>query len=324
MSSLPLVTVVIPVKDDQAGLVDTLAALVLQDFPAESFCVLVVDNGSAVPVRLPQGLPFSVTLLQCSTPGSYAARNVALARVESEFVAFTDADCAPEPGWLTAGVAALRSDPGVGLVAGQIDTPLPTHREPSSCELYQHFHAFPQQRYAEQARFGATANVFTRASVLAQVGLFDAARASGGDREWGNRVHAAGWGVVFCAAARVLHPPRGSWASWWRKLVRVHEGQLMELSRRGVSAREMLPKGPGAVVPPVLTVRRVLAEHGGRLSVHSQVRYAAGATLARWAGSAAKVRVGVPAWRRQAAGPQYVSRGTVTGVPRVSSGGEKK
>src|SRR5439155_15998009 len=51
--------------------------------------------------------------------GPAIARNLAVAEARGEVLAFTDSDCIPEPGWLKAGVAALESDPRLGVVQGR-------------------------------------------------------------------------------------------------------------------------------------------------------------------------------------------------------------
>ena len=58
-------------------------------------------------------------LLDCPAPGSYAARNFGAARARGALLVFTDADCAPEPGWLAALAAAAAAQPG-RLLAGPV------------------------------------------------------------------------------------------------------------------------------------------------------------------------------------------------------------
>src|SRR4051794_12613762 len=99
-----------------------LDALLAQDHP--NYEILVLDNessdgtpdacreraaGANVPVRV-------VTM-----PGVLGEiRNRAASElVESEFLAFTDSDCLPTPGWLSAGAAELRADTGLGVLAGK-------------------------------------------------------------------------------------------------------------------------------------------------------------------------------------------------------------
>ena len=53
-----------------------------------------------------------VTLMREDRPGSYAARNAAIARARGEFFAFTDADCVAEPYWLKQAQEAMHATGG--------------------------------------------------------------------------------------------------------------------------------------------------------------------------------------------------------------------
>jgi len=219
--SAPLVSVVVPVLDDRAGIARCLAALSRQelDAPLE---VLVVDNGSRPgedPAPVVEATP-GARLLREPARGSYAARNAGLARARGEVLAFTDADCEPEPDWLARGTEALRATPRCGLVAGRIASFLPEGAPLDAVALLELATAFPQAEYAA-AGYGATANVLTSRDVLASVGPFDASLRSGGDREWGRRVAAAGWRVVHGPHAVVRHPVRTSRAALAAKARRV-------------------------------------------------------------------------------------------------------
>lgn len=103
------VSVVIPARDAAATLPATLAALAAQvDAPA--FEVLVVDDGSAdaTPALAAAG-PLDVRVLRTAGgEGPAAARNAGAAVAAGRLLAFTDADCEPEPGWIAALARALR------------------------------------------------------------------------------------------------------------------------------------------------------------------------------------------------------------------------
>jgi hypothetical protein len=102
-------------------------------------------------------------------------------------------------------------------------------------------YAFPQERFVREQHFGATANVFTRREVLAKVGWFDAALKSGGDREWGQRVHASGLAVVYAPDVVVLHPARRTFREYEGKIRRV-VGGMRDLDRdRAVLTARMVP-----------------------------------------------------------------------------------
>lgn len=217
----PSVSVVVPVRDDRDGLRRCLAALGRQRL-APPFEIVVADDGSR-PEQDPAPVVAAARgarLVREPARGSYAARNAALGAARGTVVAFTDADAEPEPEWLARGIAALEADPCVGLVAGRIASFVPDGAPLDAVALLERVSAFPQHEYAA-AGYGATANVLTRRAVLDGVGLFDASLPSGGDREWGARVRAAGWRVAYAPDAVVRHPVRGSRAALLAKARRV-------------------------------------------------------------------------------------------------------
>lgn len=233
-------SVIVPVYNDLARLRLLVQALRKQDYMG-GHEVLVVDNASTEDVQgtvRDAGPPF--VALHEATPGSYAARNKALEVARGQVLAFTDGDCIPRQDWITRGVAALEANPVAGLVAGHIQV-FPADRHPTWVERYEMAYAFPQQRFAEEQQFGATANVFTRREVMDRVGPFNAALKSGGDREWGQRVFAAGFAVVYAPDVVVGHPARRTFAEYGAKVRRV-VGGMRDLDRdRAVMTPRMVP-----------------------------------------------------------------------------------
>ncbi|WP_169950313.1 glycosyltransferase family 2 protein [Microbispora sp. H11081] len=91
------VSVVIPAYADQAKLDLTLAGLSRQTYPADLLEVIVVDNGSEPPLRLPEIRPRHTRLLVCETPGRARARNTGLAAATGDVIHWMDSDVVPEP-----------------------------------------------------------------------------------------------------------------------------------------------------------------------------------------------------------------------------------
>jgi glycosyltransferase involved in cell wall biosynthesis len=256
----PFVSVIIPVFNDAERLGRCLAALARQTYPAGRFEVVVVDNGSADDIR-PLLAPHPWAVLASETrPGSYAARNAGLAVARGDVLAFTDSDCVPEPEWLACGVACLQRHPECGLVAGAITVFFREPERPTAVELYESITAFPQQKYVEKYRYGATANMFTRRDVFARVGSFDAALTSGGDREWGQRVHAAGLPLVYADEARVQHPARRSFGELSHKIVRVTNGMERLRARQPGSLRPFAKALARDLLPPLAKIRGIWAD----------------------------------------------------------------
>lgn len=116
---MPATSVVIPARDAEATLSRTLACLECQE-GAPDFEVIVVDDGSR-DRTLELALAAGVTALTQERLGAAEARNRGVAEAHGEALAFLDADCFPEPGWLAAGLRALEA---ADIVQGRV-TPDP-------------------------------------------------------------------------------------------------------------------------------------------------------------------------------------------------------
>jgi GT2 family glycosyltransferase len=233
-SDEPDVTVVIPVFDDYRTLRSTLEALEHQTYPSERYEILVVDNGTPSHKKSDPSQIFErVTQITEPEGGSYTARNAGIEASNSELLAFTDADCLPVDKWLEAGVEALTSDNEIGLVGGELEIFTADSGVPTAAETWEMRRGFPQRHYIEDLNFAATANMFTRRSVFHAVGRFDGELESGGDREFGERVAAAGYRQVFAPEALVRHPARSQLRDLIQKTVRTTRGDFQRRENRG-------------------------------------------------------------------------------------------
>ena len=109
-STVPTVSVIVPVKDAARRIPACLGALCAQTWPREALQVIVVDDGSVDETR-GRVRAFPVELVTMRHVGSpYAARNLGLERARGEILAFTDSDCVPAKDWVAQGVAKLQAD----------------------------------------------------------------------------------------------------------------------------------------------------------------------------------------------------------------------
>jgi glycosyltransferase involved in cell wall biosynthesis len=230
--ALPAVSIVIPVFNQREELLRCLRALSLQTYPADRFEVIVIDNGSEVPVASPSETFPRVRCLLEPKPGSYAARNRGIEASRGQIVGLTDADCVPAPDWIAQGVEAVTKLGGPGMIGGRIELTLDDAGNPTTAELFESVLGFPQETYIKWG-FAATANVFTTRSTFDVTGLFDERLLSGGDMEWGQRVRDLNLPQTYAEQVRVRHAARRSVRELLRKARRVAGGVQQVAQHRG-------------------------------------------------------------------------------------------
>ncbi len=180
-------TVIVPVFNHWDLSPDLLDSLKCQTLDQVHFEVLLVDNGSAfVPSNLE--LEPNTSILYCSIPGSYAARNMAIKQANGKIIAFTDADCRPSYSWLKNGLDHFLPENSVSLIlAGAISVEPKNWNNLTPAESYDIALGLPQQRYTKRG-YGVTANLFVPKVLFNKYGYFDQRRFSGGDAEFCRRV----------------------------------------------------------------------------------------------------------------------------------------
>ena len=253
----PDVSVIIPVRDGSALLDGCLAALGLQDYPGHVE-VLVVDNGSTEDIASVVARHPGTVLLAEPRPGSYAARNRALVSARGKVLAFTDADCTPDPNWIRRAVEELSREPTADMVGGRVEITYAAGVPRTPSELFEAVHGFPQERYLDDQRYAVTANMVTWRGTMDRVGPFDATLASRGDANWGQRVAAAGGLQRYAPLAVVRHPARSTWAESLEKWRRVARGRVANDLRSGRRPRHFA----GMAVSQLRDVARLLPRLG--------------------------------------------------------------
>lgn len=222
--------------------------------------VIVVDNGSreepSAVCRAHDAALGGVALLVEPTPGPGPARNAGVARSTGDAVAFIDADCMADPGWLEAAEGAL-ADPGATILGGDVRIALRDPARMTMIEAYESEYAYRMDRYIAREGFTGTGNLVVRRAVLDAVGPFGGLEVAE-DRDWGQRAVGQGRRIRYVPAMRVFHPARPDLRSLFEKWDR-HTAHDFEraIASRGGRVR-FAAKAAAMVVSPLAEVPRIL------------------------------------------------------------------
>ena len=219
----PLVSVIVPVLDEELDIAGCLAAIASQTFPLECMEILLVDGGSTdatVGVARAAAERYGLTLRALPNPLRLqsAGLNVGLAAAEGSMVVRIDARSIVGPNHVERSVDVLSERPDVGAVGGaQIA------RERSSrlvdraiARALNNRYAMGFARYRRRSESGASDTVWMgafRAVDLRTVGGWDDTVAKNEDFELNERLRKRGFLVWFDADMTAHYLPRNSVAA---------------------------------------------------------------------------------------------------------------
>ena len=223
----PRFTVVIPTcrrNESLARCLDALAAGA-QTLPGDQYQVIVSDDGppegnacSLVATRYP-----SVRWVQGPRRGPAANRNLGASHARGAWLVFTDDDCLPQPGWLSAFADCLDAGPqGCRVLEG--------HTASGVAKL----EPFEQAPVNTEGGLLWSCNFAIERTLFEQMGGFDAGFPYPHleDVDFRLRLEDARERYLFVRDARVIHPPRpfGGALNW----ARGQESSFYLARKRGV------------------------------------------------------------------------------------------
>lgn len=223
------VSIVIPAYNAATTISQTVEACLAQRYPAETLEVIVVDDGSTDETEKTL-TSYPVVYLKQKNAGPAAARNQGWKKAQGEIVFFTDADCIPEPDWVSR-IIAHYNDATIGAVGGSYGIANPGQLL-ADC-VYQEIIARHRRMPCSPRALGSY-NLSVRRDILVRVNGFDESyrMASGEDNDLSYNIRKAGFQLVFEPQALVshYHPSRLNsylrsqfWHGFWRvRLYRAH------------------------------------------------------------------------------------------------------
>jgi GT2 family glycosyltransferase len=215
-----LFSIIIPTYSRPAELANCLEALARQRLAADSFEVVVVDDGSPVPPnavvrRFSDRL--DISLLVANHGGPAAARNKGAERALGRFLAFTDDDCRPAPDWLLALKACCTALPD-HIIGGRTLNALEKNPYAATSQLIIDIaYGWYNAPAAGEARFFASNNMALAADRFRAVGGFDRSFTTSEDRELCDCWLQHGYRLTYAPEAIVYHAHSLSFRGlWWQ------------------------------------------------------------------------------------------------------------
>ncbi|TYL39054.1 sugar transferase-like protein [Natronococcus pandeyae] len=223
----PFVSVIIPVYNDPDGIETTLAAVVNQTY--DEYEVLPVDNASTDNTKtvIDQFATRHSELIhpleETDVQSSYAARNRGIKAATGSVFAFLDSDMSVDRTWLEDAINAFETR-SCDYMGYQVNV-ITDEESPTVWERYEQTFSFPIKTYLEDKNFAPTCALVIRADVITSAGPFDERLVSGGDKEFGQRVHRAGFTQCYADDVATYHPARDSWDALQSKALRIGRGR---------------------------------------------------------------------------------------------------
>jgi glycosyltransferase involved in cell wall biosynthesis len=250
-----LISVIIPHLNQENYLRVGLEALHGQSGIPSKVEIIVVDNGSA---RLPEMVCSAwpdVRLVSEPTPGPGPARNRGIREARGEILAFIDADCRADPGWLAA-IETAFADGQSRIIGGDVRVGYEQPSRPTFLEPYESIYSYRNNEHIAEG-FSGTGNLATLPSVVVAVGPFAGIEVAE-DRDWGLRACAAGYAIQYVPEMIVFHPARKTFAelTWkWNRHI-AHDYQRIRPRRLG--ALRWLARAIAVAGSPLFELRTVL------------------------------------------------------------------
>ena len=247
--SVPMVTVVVPMRNEEAYIAKCLRSIVEQDYPRDSLEVLVVDGLSEdrsreIVKEFRQEHP-SIRLLDNPHRIVPTAMNIGIKEAEGEAIIRVDGHCRLAPDYISQCVRYL-GEKGVDCVGGAIEsigqTPMARAISLAMSSPFgvgdAYFRYAQKERYVDTLAFGAY-----KREVFNRIGLFDEELVRNQDYELNYRLRKAGGKILLTPAIKSHYYARSSLRKLWSQYFQYGfwKAQMLRKHPRSVRVRQLVP-----------------------------------------------------------------------------------
>ncbi|HZL89048.1 MAG TPA: glycosyltransferase [Pirellulaceae bacterium] len=218
--ALPIVSVIIPVRNDAQRLAVCLASLRQQDYSADRCEVIVVDNGSSDESR-DVARAYGARVLYYPNLRVGALRNRGVEQAQGEILAFVDSDHEVPTEWIRSGVQQLAADSGRAIIGSPCLAPANGTWVQRGWELHR-----LRDRQRRETTWLGTGNMFLRRADFDRLGGFREDLVAAEDVDLCVRFAAQSGRVISdMRVANVHHgEPRTLWQFFWKEYWRGSSG----------------------------------------------------------------------------------------------------
>ena len=230
----PSVTVVIPALNEEKYIARCLTALKAVEYPPEKLDIRVVDNHSDDQTsRIASGL--GARVIEADRKTVAHSRNVGALDAQTELIAFLDADCLPDSGWLRHAVKHFAS----ARVAATGSYPSVLDQESNALQKTWAALCSRKNEGVHEVDWLPTANLVVRTSFFRRMGGFNESLATCEDADLGYRLRSLGI-IVYDPQVTVYHlrEPR-TFGEFVRKEIWHAESNFSGLMSHGLRVSEI-------------------------------------------------------------------------------------
>ncbi len=221
-------SVIIPAYNAAQTITACVRALQEQTLPREQYEIVVVDDGSTDETAV-LAQTAGATVLQPGKSGKSGSRNAGAAAASGDILLFTDADCEPQPDWITQMITPFALDSAVvGVKGAYLSRQTGWVARFTQVEVEERYDLMRQQT---AINFVDTYAAAYRRTVFLQNGGFDTTLPEVEDQDLSFRLAARGYKMVFAPDARVWHQHITSARRYFQRKFVIAEWKVLMVHR---------------------------------------------------------------------------------------------